>query len=474
MPTTTDAYANGVYGAAGCGCNGAPAAYNPGCYQDYGVSSYCDDSCGHDSQWFGGVYFLFMERDDTSDVRLTVEVDHAVAPDPYYPPKRTTVVSTADTDYDFREGVELRFGSTFTIGDSYDTCNTGCYGGCNTCQPCAPPPTVYAWEVAWWGLDDDAQVFTFEDMPTTRIYGMKSFHGLEYDRDAGATWAYRPVNDYYDYGLPIPDPGPGPYPDGYVAVLAQRVRTNFKAQNLELNIIRFPVCDICVGGCNSCNSGCGGGYDACGGCNGAACGCEEECTPIAFSMYGSCGVRYFRIDDDFMYATEFAEWDAGAPDKAGYDGFNYDESNELFYDVQVENNLVGPQLGWTMNYCIGCKWNFFANSTFGVFDNQIEQYQRMFSGGDGTVRFVNGGETFVVSSDKNDISFLGELRLGGSYDITCNCRAVLAYRAVAITGIANSTDQIPDDFSSYGTVSHIDSDNGMIVHGVQIGGECRY
>jgi len=191
-------------------------------------------------------------------------------------------------------------------------------------------------------------------------------------------------------------------------------------------------------------------------------------------MYGSCGVRYFRVDDDFMYANEFTEWDAGAADKAGYDGFNYNESNELFYDVQVENNLIGPQLGWTMNYCVGCKWNFFWNSTFGVFDNHMEQYQRMFSGGDGTVRFVNGGDEFMVESDKDDIAFLGELRLGGSYDISCNWRAVAAYRAVAISGVANSTDQIPDDFGSRGQVAIIDSDNQIIVHGIQVGAECRY
>jgi hypothetical protein len=145
----------------------------------------------------------------------------------------------------------------------------------------------------------------------------------------------------------------------------------------------------------------------------------------------------------------------------------------LFYDVQVDNNLVGPQLGWTMNYC-HCKWNLFMNSTFGVFANQIEHMQAMWSGGGGTVRFAHSGEDFYVESDKTDISFLGELRLGGSYDITCNWRAVAAYRAVAVTGIATSTDQIPDDFTNAEWVAIIDSDNSLIVHGVQVGAECRY
>jgi hypothetical protein len=327
---------------------------------------------------------------------------------------------------------------------------------------------VYAWEFAWWGLDDDVNDNTYIDnsaTPRERIYGMKNFAGLEYDRDGagGGTWAYRPVNDYYGYSMPIDDPGSPPYADGYVRVLAQRVRTNFKAQNLEVNLIRFPVCEV---GCGGCDSGCNTGCDP--------CGCEQSCAPSAFSMYGSCGVRYFRADDDFMYANEFSEWDAGAPDNGGdYNGWGYDNSNELYYDIQVENNLIGPQLGWTMNYC-HCKWNFFTNSTFGVFNNHIEHEQSMWSGGGGTVRFAHSGDDFMVSSDKDDIAFLGELRVGGSYDISCNWRAIAAYRAVAMTGMATSTDQIPTDFSNAEWVALIDSDNSMIVHGLQLGAECRY
>ena len=148
------------------------------------------------------------------DARLSVEVDHNVAPDPYYPPKSTTVVSTNDVDYDFRPGVEVRLGSTFTVGDSCNTCGSGYgYGGCNSCAP-ACSSTMYAWEVAWWGIADDDQSYVFEDQATTRMYGMKSFAGLEYDRDgAGGAYAYRPVNDYYDYQMPIDAP---PAPGGWL------------------------------------------------------------------------------------------------------------------------------------------------------------------------------------------------------------------------------------------------------------------
>ncbi len=462
------------YPTTGCNCgtSGCTTAGCSGAYPD--VSGYFDN-CGSNNQWFGGVYWLFMNRDSPEDARLTVQLQHPTSPDPYYPPQRTTVVSSQDVDYDFRSGLEVRLGSTFTVGgcDACDACGSGsgypgC--GCNSCGSCGG--TMYAWEFAWWGLDDDGNSLTRWDDVTsnTRIYGMKNFAGLSYDRDgAGGTYNPRNANYYYGYNIPIPGPSTNPEPDGgnYIGVLAQRVYTNFKAQNLELNIIRFPACNICSGGCDS---GCGCGYDA-GGCN-SGCGCDQG-PSCCFSMYGSCGVRYFRIDDDFGYDTEFGEWNGGTYDHPTFDGWGFDNSNELCYDINIDNNLIGPQIGWTNNYCYGCRWNFFLNSTMGVFDNQINQWQRMWSGGGGTITLADGSN-FNVRSHKNDIAFLGELRAGCAYAFNCHWRGVLAYRAVAMTGIATSVGQIPDNFSSRADVAQINADSSLVIHGVQIGAECMY
>jgi len=292
---------------------------------------------------------------------------------------------------------------------------------------------------------------------------MVNFAGLEYYDGQGIYGpngnGWRPLNEYYGYGLPIADPGlPA---DGDLIVLGQRVRTYFSAQNIEINIIRFPVCNA---GCGGCDTGCGGnsGY---GGCGYGGCGCEPECTPIAFSMCGMCGVRYFRTDDDFFYANQWAIYNAGAGD--------YDAPNWLNYDINVDNNFLGPQVGWNMNYCVGCKWNFFCNTTFGIFNNHITSHQRVW-GDNGQGRETQTGQVFNINSSKDDVSFLGELRLGGSYDVTCNWRAVAAYRAVAMTGYANSVDQIPTDFTNREFPGVIDSDASIIIHGVQVGAECRY
>ena len=124
-----------------------------GGYPNCGVSNYCGDTGCNDNQWFGGIYFLGMGRTNATPVKLTSQMPTGRSY-PYYPQPADTIMTNRDVNFDFREGVEVRFGSTFTIGDSCSACqstcgyNTGC--GCNSCAP----QTTYAWEVAWWGLND--------------------------------------------------------------------------------------------------------------------------------------------------------------------------------------------------------------------------------------------------------------------------------------------------------------------------------
>ena len=91
----------------------------------------------------------------------------------------------------------------------------------------------------------------------------------------------------------------------------------------------------------------------------AACGCNSVAAAttcgLGFSMYGSCGVRYFHVDDDLAYATESSRnvsirrLTAPATLTSCSNG------------IQVKNDLIGPQVGWTSDYCWG-KWNLFCNT----------------------------------------------------------------------------------------------------------------
>jgi hypothetical protein len=289
---------------------------------------------------------------------------------------------------------------------------------------------MYAWEVAWWGIDRDVQE-QFVDGPLTpdfNYYGMINYAGLEYDDGGGA----QPVNDFYNYQIPITGPGTE-------RVLAQRVRTNFWAQNFELNFMRLP---LYTGGC----------------------GCDS-CAP-AFTLTGLCGVRYFRMDDDFEFDTE---WEVGGQP---FDGWGTG-ANELYHDIQVENNLVGFQLGANMNYCVAARWNFFWDTNFGLYNNYITHDQRIYNGSSPVI-FTQDGREATVNSSKDDVAFLGEMRLGGGYLFSNHWRGTLAYRAIGIGGVALAPDQIKPEYSNWADTARINADGSIIIHGVQAGIECNY
>jgi hypothetical protein len=406
----------------------------------YGAIDGYDECCDDGGRWFGGVYGLYMTRTQGPYRNYTAGIDSAATGTPYFP-QSSDIENYSDCAFlvpHWRGGAEARLGFTFGVGDScdygdcYDDC--GGYGnacGCETaCQPCCQQ--MYGLEVAWWGLDNEVQE-QYVDGPVVgnfRYYGMVNYAGLEYDDGGGA----QDVNDFYNYQIPVTGLGAE-------TVLAQRVRTNFTCQNLELNFLRLPL----MTGCCS--------YDSC---------------DPAFTLTGLCGVRYFRFDDDLEFGTE---WSTGA--NPTFDGWR-NGPNELFHDIQMENQLVGFQLGANMNYIVASRWNAFWDTSFGLYNNHITQYQRMYNPLVGPATFIQEGRDATVNSSKNDIAFLGEMRLGGGYLFTANWRGILAYRAIAVSGAALAPDQIKPDYSNWGTAALIDADGSLIVHGIQAGLECNY
>lgn len=473
LPTPVEGSMNGDaasaagYGpSAGCNCGGYPnsgyvgggyggGGYSGGCGDDYGLGGYMEE-CDGGSSWFGGVYGLYMTRTEPAYRRYTVGVDTAATGTPYFPvPGNTENFSDCDLLIpDWRYGYEIRLGCTFDLGSDcaadaacgygagYNTGCDPCNSGCECCQPCCQQQ--YAWEVAFWSLDRDVQN-QYVDGPIVgdfRYYGMVNYSGLQYDEDGAGAGVAAPVNQYYNYQIPITDTGDFGTNQN---VLAQRVRTNFWAQNLELNFLRLPFY--------------GGGCDP--------CGCDP-CAP-AFSLTGLCGVRWFRMDDDLEFGTEWGDVTTDQPD-----GWDYNSPNELYHDIQMENNLVGFQLGANMSYTVATRWTAFWDSNFGVYNNYVTQYQRMYNGVNGPVQFIQDGRDFSVRSEKNDLAFLGEMRLGGAYGFTESCRGVLAYRAIAITGVALAPDQIQPAYTDWASTALINADGSIIIHGVQAGVEFCY
>ena len=399
--------------------------------------------CGY---WFGGVYGLLMDRDDANKYPL-VFTSADGAPDGYYPPSSSVVLRTRDVDIGFQPGVEFRLGRTF---------------GCepvNPCDPCGCSPCMPKWglEGVYWTIfeDDDDQFYV--DQANIRTYSMMPMAGLEYNPGSG----YRPVNEYWDYGPPVRTQD--------IRITLARVHSSFEVQNVEVNLLRLGVCGCNGGPAYSAASGvgaCGGsaGY----GCDSGACAdpCATGCNTCAlrgprYSCTGVCGFRWMQFNEDFMYGVDFLNTTTSAT------GF-------LNYWSTVENNLFGAQIGCNGMYRIGCKWGFHLASAVGLYGNDIDVRQYMVSP-TGQVRFVGTQENFDVRAYKTDVSMLGELRIGASYQATCRCRLYGGWRAIGVTGIALATDQAPTQFLDAAQLSrYVNSNGSMILHGLQAGVEWNY
>lgn len=457
-----------VDGACGCdaGYGGGYDCAAPAC------TAPCSYDCGPTRQWFAGIYGLYMERDRPYSVQTSVMTTGA--PPSYYPMPTDTYLSSLSADTGYAAGAEVRLGCTF--GCACDPC------GCGTYQP-------FAWELVYWALDDDSSQGLLVDTlgGPQRMYGRINYSGLNLDRDgAGGTYGTRRLNDYNDY-QPFPNVTPND-----VRVLANRVRQNFQAQNLELNFWRFgpsygggaPAvsCGVaacggaCDAGCDPCAAPCG---DACGaGCTTAACNCAP---PQTFFISALAGVRFLQFDEYFQngiyYTTDGDDdgiADAGQP-SAYPNGFPPNDINHFLHDIDVDNDLVGFQLGCSMNCLVGCKWSLFADTNFGIYGNDIDVYQRVYNNGPGSVTFASTGADAVVRSSKQDVAFLGEARLGVGYQVSCHCRATLAWRVLGATGVALATDQIPDaGWTNPNAVGYIHSNGSLVLHGLQAGVECKY
>lgn len=171
-------------------------------------------------------------------------------------------------------------------------------------------------------------------------------------------------------------------------------------------------------------------------------------------------------------------------------GFRWFQFNETFgigafsgagtptaveYEIDVENTLLGLQLGGRSDYCLSDRLGVFVGAKVGVFNNRVNHDQRI-TDGTGTLayRSAAGVDDYDFSSNKDDMSMLGELDFGMNYRISCNSRIVCGYRLVGISGIALAPDQIPNDFTLDADINSINSNGDLILGGGYAGFEFSF
>ncbi len=199
-------------------------------------------------------------------------------------------------------------------------------------------------------------------------------------------------------------------------------------QNLEFNLLRNA----------------GNVRGLCGGCT---------------NLEWLAGIRWFKFNEDMRLAA--FNTTAGYP-------------QQTYYDTEVENNLIGFQLGARADRCLTSCLSMTLGFKFGVYNNDI-YHRQSIRAGDGTNATIGGagpyaGDDFAVGPRKTEVSTLGELDLGVNWNFRPCWRASVGYRAIGVAAVALAPDQIPySNWEDLADVNRINSNGDLLLHGAYFG-----
>jgi hypothetical protein len=224
----------------------------------------------------------------------------------------------------------------------------------------------------------------------------------------------------------------GPVGDWFNDTQHHSIATEYSIHSVEVNLL---------------GQTCGGGVFG-GGC------CYNPCGPC-LNFGWSLGIRYFQFNERFMFGSDDVDyvWD-GSP-------------NELLYENEVTNDLLGFQLGGELNFRFAKCWSAFVNGKAGVYGNHARNEQSVY-GSNGYATMNNGpyaGQDYWIESSTYDLAMLAQLDAGVRWQINCNWALTAGYRVVGVSGVALYADQIPTDFSNYDVISDINTNGSLLLHG---------
>lgn len=381
--------------------------------------------------WFAGGNIMFLDLNESCDRRLLF--DQAMP--------STTVLSTGDVDPGANVAFEVFFGRYFNCGQ-------------------------HALMVNYFFFNPEEEFAAVDS--GTGMLGRNGNVAMDH-RISMPNWEHAmfdvgmdgdPMNDLSMYTL-------------FEGNQAYRISRDVSFQGLELNLASFglggarraAVGPLGPGGaCGSCGTACGG---SCGGGAPPAPGCGGACGPMVpacnsrLQVQTLHGLRWFQFRDAFQFAASTTDHVYGAT------------ADDLYYNIDTENNLLGYQFGGRLDYCLGHRLNVYAGAKMGIYANRAEFRSRLGSVGDpayvGAQYPSTAGQSIVVENSDTVLSTLGELDLGLGYRIN-NCWTINGgYRLYGITGVATTVGSIADDVANLQAANQVCADESIILHGGYVG-----
>jgi hypothetical protein len=131
-----------------------------------------------------------------------------------------------------------------------------------------------------------------------------------------------------------------------------------------------------------------------------------------------------------------------------------------FYNTSTYNNLFGAQLGGRVKQACG-RWSYDLTGKAGIYDNVIRSSQLVTD-------FDNASVDRNISKSGNQVSFLGELGLNGSYKFS-ECLSLRGgYQVYWVEGLALAARQL-DFTDTPNSGASLNKTGGMFIHGAHAG-----
>ncbi len=409
----------------------APYGYFPG-VQSHGGGLFRGMAASAKPWFFGGGVLLFNRVDDRDIPLSFFDADYA-----------SDVLSTRDARHGTAPGFEATVGRYFNCGRN-------------------------AIAATYWGVFPDDEE-ALRAGAAAGNYRSRLPFGFVTLPDNPTTVAVDPYDAY----------------DWYDAAWTHALQRSSEYHNLEVNLLGFGVggaarnfnrctsgtlfsgkhgkrsgCGYCGGaGCGSCGSACGTSRYATGPCGLTAppCGSRLNLTWIA-------GLRYFRFEDNLTFASSLQ------------DSVINRATDDLYYDVNTTNDLVGFQLGSRADYCLGKRINMYGTAKVGIYGNRSTLYSRIatefqtaYLNDTRTPVNPNNNQAYLFDESKTQVAFLSELGSGVGVRISPKWTATVGYRAVIASGVATAPDNVRTAFANYEDIRDFDNHGTLILHGVNIG-----
>ena len=283
-------------------------------------------------------------------------------------------------------------------------------------------------------------------------------------RTGNANMIYSSMPAYNDINLNLGAGASSVYDMIEGSATAVRTIRDVSFQGLEVNLSCFGLMgarrvsrDCCPQGC------CGNGLGLCSNCYGYGGLTGPLVRPCngRVRIVNSHGLRWFQAKDSMEFAYNI-------------DGTQGYQSEDIYENIDVENNLYGYQFGSMLSYCLTCRLNLTVGGKIGLYANDAELKHRV--GTKTELAYIDGNLTDDIYTESSDTSLatLGELDFGLGYRIGCAWTVRGGYRMIGMGGVATAIDSIPSSYTTLEASGKVYANDSYVLHGGYFGLECNW